>query len=78
MILEEEDKDWIHKKAKEEGVKAQLIYDALSVTQENIGDGYIFDFLWDRGASQLVEWYKQGVAWGKASIVGEKNDTKQV
>lgn len=64
-MLDEEEKSWIRKTAKEEGVSAQTVYDAIRITQDNIGSGYILPFIWERGAMQLVEWYKRGLEDGK-------------
>ena len=64
-LMDEEEKKWIRETARREGVSAQTIYDAISITQDNIGDGYILEFIWERGASQLVDWYKRGIEDGK-------------
>ena len=63
--MDEQEKEWVRKTAKEEGISAQTVYDAIRITQDNIGDGYIVEYFWERGASQLVEWYKRGIEEGK-------------
>lgn len=41
-----------------------MVYDAIKITKENVGE-YVIDYLWERGASDLVAWYKNGVEDGQ-------------